>query len=220
MKTLKNFKPWITLVICTAIFLSSADSVLSQEAKEQPPGHVFFGKMIIPNNDQDLEGGDYEVNIYGADIQKPLGGEVFTYGFETGALFSIDSDVRRFRASSGAVAVSVDVSSIMFDYFFGGYLGFKPVKWLRLYVGSGPLLIWARWETEPEVSTPRVLTSESESDFGAGIYARAGIDILITQGIGLNAGVRINETTLSFDNTAGKVDISGWQYYFGMAFSF
>ena len=47
----------------------------------------------------------------------------FQYGFETGALFSIDSDVRNFAASSGSgggtVAVSVDVNSFLIDYFDG-----------------------------------------------------------------------------------------------------
>jgi hypothetical protein len=224
MKTNMNTRPWITLIICTAFCLLSADNVLSQETKELLTGHVFYGKMIIPNNDPDLEGGDYEVSIFGVDVQKPIGGRTFRYGIETGALLSLDSDVRRFRASSGSgggkVAVSVDVNSFLIDYFFGAYLGFEPSKWLQLSVGAGPLLIWGKRETEPEASAPEEITSESESGFGAGLYARAGIDIYLTENFGLNVGVRINETTLSFEDTAGKVDIEGWQYYFGMAFHF
>jgi len=219
-----NIKQWITLIICTVFCLSSADNVVSQEAKETYTGHAFYGKMIIPNNDPDLEGGDYEVSIFGVDVQKPIGGRTFNYGIETGALLSLDSDIRRFRASSGSgggkVTVSVDVNSLLVDYFFGGYLSFKPSKRLQLSVGAGPLLIWGKRETEPESSAPEEITSESESGFGAGLYARAGIDIYLTENFGLNVGVRINETTLSFEDTAGKVDIEGWQYYFGMTFPF
>jgi len=224
MKTHLNKKQWITLIICTAFCLLSVDNVLSQEVKEQLTGHVFYGKMLIPNNDSDLGGSDYDISIFGADVQKPFGGETFKYGLETGALFSMDSDVRSFSASSGSgggtVAISVDINSFLIDYFFGVYLGFEPAKWLRLNVGAGPLLIWGKRETEPEASVPEEFNSESESGFGAGLYARAGIDIFLTENFGLNAGARINETTLSFEDTTGEIDIEGWQYYFGIAFHF
>jgi hypothetical protein len=219
-----KIKQWIILIICTVICLLSVDKVLSQEAKELSTGHAFLGKMIIPNNDRDLEGGDYDIRIFGADVQKPFGGGTFKYGIETGALFSLDSDVRRFSASSGGgggqVTVSVDVNSLLIDYFFGGYLGFEPAKWLQLKVGAGTLLIYGKRETEPEASAPEEVTSESESGFGAGLYARAGIDIFLTEKFGISVGARISESTLSFEDTAGKVDVDGWQYYFGIAFRF
>jgi len=224
IKTHLNIKQWITLIICTAFCLLSVDNALSQESKEQLTGHVFYGKMLIPSSDSDLEGDDYDVSIFGADVQKPFGGGTFKYGIETGAFFSMDSDVRSFSVSSGSsggtVAVSVDVKSLLIDYFFGVYLGFEPAKWLRLNVGAGPLLIWGERETEPEASAPEYISSESESGFGAGLYARAGIDIFLTENSGLNVGARINETTLSFKDTTGKVDIEGWQYYFGITFHF
>ncbi len=57
LKTHGKIKQSITLIICIVICLLSVDNVLSQEAKELSTGHAFFGKMIIPNNDPDLEGG-------------------------------------------------------------------------------------------------------------------------------------------------------------------
>lgn len=223
MITHLNIKHWIILIICIT-FLLPVGKVLSQEARESLTGHAFYGEMKIANDDPDLQGGDYYFSIFGADVQKPLGGGSFKYGMETGAFFSIDSDVRRFSASSGSgggsVAVAVDVNSFMFDYFFGGYLGFEPAKWLRLNVGAGPLLIWASREIKPEASIPEEISANYESGFGAGLYARAGIDIFFTEQFGINAGARINETTLSFKDTAGKVDIEGLQYYFGLAFRF
>ena len=77
MKTHMKIKQWITLIICTVICLLSADNLLSQEAKELSTGHAFYGNMIIPNNDRDLEGGDYDIRILGADVQKPFGGKTF-----------------------------------------------------------------------------------------------------------------------------------------------
>ena len=224
MKTHMKIKQWITLIIFIVICLLSVDNVLSQEANELLTGHAFYGNMIIPNDDPDLKGDDHDVRFLGADAQKPFGGGTFKYGIETGALFRLDSDVRRFSASSGGgggqVTVSVDVNSLLFDFFFGGYLSFEPTKWLRLNMGAGPLLIYGMRETEPEASAPEDITSESESGFGAGLYARAGIDILLTEKIGISVGARISESTLSFEDTAGKVDVEGWQYYFGIAFHF
>jgi len=217
-----RIKQLITLII--AFCFLSVGNVFSQEAKEPLTGHVFYGKMNIPNNDPDLGEDDFDINIFGADAQKPMGGGTFKYGFETGFLFSIDSDVRNFSASSGSgggkVAVSVDVNSILIDYFAGGYLSLEPAKWFRLSVGAGPLLIWSKWETEHEASIPEDVSYQSESGLGVGVYARAGLDLFFTETIGLNIGVRINETTLSVENTTGEVDVEGWQYYVGMAFHF
>lgn len=53
-----------------------------------------------------------------------------------------------------------------------------------------------------------------------GLYARAGVDILLTETFGINAGARVTETTLSFEDTSGEVDLEGWQYSVGMTFRF
>ena len=203
-----NINLGVVLIICTGICLVPVGKVLSKEAIEPVTGHVFYGKMIISNNNSDIEGNDFDIKIFGVDAQGPFGGGPLKYGIETGAVFSIDSNVRRFRASSGnsggTVAVSVDVDSFMMDYFFGGYLGLELSKWLRLYVGSGPLLIWGIWETEPKGSDSEEVSSDSEIEFGVGLYARAGIDIFMSEQFGLNMGVRINKTTMRFEDEGGR----------------
>ena len=217
-------KKWMVLIFCTAISLLSASTVLSQEAKENIAGHAFYGKMSVPTTDPNIDSNYYDISIFGADVQKSFGGEIFKYGVETGAVFSWDSYVQYFRASSGGnggtVSVSVAVNSFIMDYFFGGYIGFEPVNWLHLSVGAGPLLIWGMRQSEPEESTADEITAESVVEFGAGIYARAGVDIFLSKTFGINAGVRKTETTLSFKDTAGETNIEGWQYYVGLAFRF
>jgi len=219
-----KIKPSLTLIICTAFWLLSMGNALSQEKKESLTGHVFYGTMSIANNNPDFGAGDFDIHIFGADAQKPIGGGTFKYGFETGMLFSLDSDVRTFSASSGSeggrVAVSVDVNSLLFDYFAGGFLSFEPAGWLRLYVGAGPLLVWAKWDTEPGAATSEDIASQSDSGFGVGAYARAGLDLFFTEKIGLTIGARVNETTLSLKYEPGEIDVEGWQYYFGMAVRF
>lgn len=212
---------WTTLLVIAFFLLPSGYPALASDAANMMVGHAFYGKMNIENNDPDIGGGDFVITVFGADGQQSLGGDAFKYGWETGALFSIDSDTRSWYASSGGTAaIAVDVNSIMIDYFLGGYLAIEPNDHFRLYAGAGPLLIWAQRETEPEVSAPEYVTSATESEFGAGLYARAGLDIFFTKQFGIFAGARINETTLSFEDDTGKVDIEGYQYYFGIAFRF
>lgn len=214
----------LTLVIWTALWLLSMGIAFSKEKKESLTGHVFYGTMSISDNDPDSGEGDFDLAIFGADAQKPIGGGTFKYGFETGMIFSLDSDVRMFSASSGSeggsAAVSVDVYSLLIDYFAGGFLSFEPANWLRLYVGAGPLIVWAKWESEPKPSTAREINSQSESGFGVGVYARTGLDLFVTEKIGLAIGARVNETTLSLKYEPGGIDVEGWQYYFAMAVRF
>lgn len=219
------FSPtYFTIVCCVLISFLIAGEVLAQEEGLPWTGHVFYGRMNIQNDGPDVGGGDYNVTIFGADAQKPLDQGAFQYGLETGALFSLDSDVRRFSASSGSgggsVSVSVDVNAFMVDYFFGGYVALEAADRFRLYAGAGPLLIWAQRETEPREPIPEPFADESDSGLGVGLYARVGLDILLTDRWGAHAGIRATRTTLELKDAYQDVDIQGWQYYFGMAFRF
>ena len=224
-----NATSLITLFTCAALLMLPAKQALSQGLGKQLVGHVFYGIMTMSEDAVKTEGlepeeEDFDTFIFGADAQKSIYGDLFQYGFETGILFSIDSSVRNFRASSGSsggtVALSVDVNSILIDYFAGGFLSFEPTRWFRFYLGAGPLIIWSSWSTKPEDSGDEETPSQSDAGFGVGGYARAEIDIFLTEKIGINAGVRLNETTLSLKNTVSEIDVEGWQYYGGLALHF
>ena len=121
-----NVRLWMNLLVCVAFLALSGSPVFSADTDNKMIGHAFYGKMNTENDDSDLGGGDFEITLFGADGQQSRGGDTFKYGWETGALFSIDSDTRSMAASSGSgggtVIVAVDVNSIMIDYFLGGYL--------------------------------------------------------------------------------------------------
>lgn len=212
------------LIIGFAFWLLSVQNALPQKPSERFNGHIFYGQMSIANNNPSPGAGDVDIHIFGADAQKPIGGQCFKYGIETGMIFSIDSDVQSFFASSGSeggtVAVSVDVNSFLIDYYAGGFVSFEPLKWLRLYVGAGPLIIWAKGESEPEASTSEAIASQSDSGLGVGAYARTGIALFVTEKIGLTLGARITATTLSLSYEPIQIDVEGRQYYFGMAVRF
>lgn len=196
----------------------------ARDTKEPTTVHVVYGRLLIANDDPELDGGDFDIDMVGADAQKPFGGRMFKYGIEVGALFHWDSDIRNLAASSGSeggtVAFSLDINSFLMDYYFGGYLSLEPAKWIRVFAGAGPLIVWGQREIETEVSDDEVSEVESDSGLGVGLYARTGLDIIIADTFGITAGMRINTTTLSFEDTAGEVDVEGLQYFGGFVYHF
>ena len=189
-------------------------------------GHSYYGQMVIENDDPDVEGGDYEINLFGVDVQKRLRTGLFSFGYETGALLSFETEDRQVRAASGSgggtIAVSVAFNFILVDYFFGGFIGLEPANWCRLYAGAGPLLMWGSRETEPDDDDEKEAVAESE--VGVGVYARVGADLMVSTVFGISVGARITDTTLRFEGTDGQhggdMDVEGWQYYGGITFKF
>ena len=114
----------------------------------------------------------------------------------------------------------MDIQSFLFDYFFGGYVSFEPVKWLRLYLGAGPLIIYGTRETEQDDPNTQEVETRSESGLSAGVYGRTGVDIIFAEKFILSAGIRRTKTGLSFEETTGEVDVEGWQYFGGISFRF
>lgn len=225
LKRLKFMRPCI-LIMGYAFCLWASANAFAQQARDRFTGHVVYGNLMIQNDDPDLGGGDYEIDLFGADAQKAFGGQMLRYGVETGAMFSTDSEVRKFSASSGRrggrAAVSIDISSFLIDYYFGGFVSLEAADWLRIYTAAGPLIVWGLRETDSDESAGEEASSDSESEsgLGVGLYARAGLDLFLTKNLGLSAGVRVSDSTLRFEDTAGKFDVAGWQYYFGLAFRF
>ena len=217
-----SIKTVSALIVCSGILLLSAGPCLSDEAHEKTYGHAVLGQMIISETASELEEDTQSMTIFGAEAQRSYTNGIFELGMETGAVFSWDSSLRYFKASSGAnggtVAVAVTVDSFMMDYFLGGFVGLKPFEWLRFGVGAGPLLIWGTREIEPEDPAAGETTADSVAEFGGGLYARAFIDIYISRIFGVYAGARRAETTLSFEDATGTLDIDGWQYYVGLSF--
>jgi hypothetical protein len=211
----------LALIVCTGILWLSAGPCLSDEAGEKTYSHAFWGQMVIDETASELEEDTQSITIFGADAQRSYTGGLVELGMETGAILSWDSSLRYLKASSGgnggSVAVAVTVDSFMIDYFFGGFVGLKPFEWLRCGVGAGPLLIWGFREIEPEDPAADEAAANSVVEFGGGLYVRAFIDIYLSKIFGVYAGARGVETTLSFEDASGTLDIDGWQFYVGLS---
>jgi len=188
-------------VLLFYMFLVFAPDAVDSNAEEVDYPLVLqlmVGKMVISNDDPQVSGGDYDITLFGVAAQKPFGGNLFKYGVEIGALFNWQSETRAYAASGGvcggALAISVDIQSFIFDYFFGGYVSFEPVKWLRLYIGAGPLIIYGTRETEPDDPDTQEIETKSESGLSAGVYGRTGLDLIFAEKVILSAGIRGTKT--------------------------
>ena len=213
-------------IIClamTALFLCF-NSANGMDTKEEAPlvSHIVYGHLVLDTSDLDYEDDDYTVNLVGYDTQQSQGGDTLKYGLEGGALLSWESDVRRIVVTGGGgaanIAVSADISALLIDIFLGGYLSFEPSRWVRIYTGAGPLILWGQRETDTQTVDDETVESESESGFGVGIYGRAGLDVIFRENIGLTIGARFTQTSLSFEDPTGEVDVEGWEYYAGFVF--
>ncbi len=206
------------------IFVMDPVKTYAEEVDRPTILQFMVGEMVISNDDPRVSDDDYNVTLFGVAAQKPFYGEISQFGIETGGLFNWKSETRAYAASGGGgggtIAISTDINQFIFDYFFGGYASLQPIKWFRLYAGAGPLLIYGSRETEETDPATSQVETKSDSGFSAGVYGRAGIDIIITENFIIGASVRGIQTGLSFEDTVGDLDVEGWQYFGVISFRF
>ena len=215
---------FFVLSVCLFAFALSPTASAAEETNRPLTLQLMVGQMVIANDDPQVSGGDYDITLIGAAAQQPFYGKLAQAGIETGLLLNWKSETRAFAASGGggggALAISVDINQFLFDYFFGGYVSLQPIKWFRLYIGAGPLLIYGSRETDETDPVTLQTEKKTESGLSAGVYGRGGIDILFTENFMLGVGARATRTGLTFDDTAGKLDVEGWQYFGVISFRF
>jgi hypothetical protein len=204
-------------------FLNTAYGI---ESKKEAPlvSHIVYGRLVLDTDELDYEDEDYSVHLAGYDTQQPFGGQTLLYGLEGGALLSWESHVRSIVVTGGGdgakVRISADISALLLDLFCGGYLSLEPSPWIRIYAGAGPLLMWGRREADTLTDDGDIAESNSDSGFGLGVYGRSGLDLIFRENMGLAIGARFTQTTLSFEDPAGEVDVEGWEYFAGFVFRY
>ena len=219
-----RYRNTIALAVAMMSVFFCLHDAAAQEDKGPLISHIVYGRLILDTDDLEVKNDYYDVDLLGFDTQQPWGGTTLKYGLEGGALLSWESEIRSIVVTGGDgganVAVAADISALLIDVYAGVYCSFEPSKWVRIYAGAGPLVMYGQRETETLAADDDKLASESESGLGIGIYGRAGFDVIFKNDIGLTVGARLTRTTLSFDNPVGKVDVEGWEFYAGFVFRY
>lgn len=139
-------------------------------------------------------------------------GEAFQYGLEATFLlgFRFDKINYAYLGGGGAV-ISLSTSMWMFDLAGGAYasLFLDPGQRFRLYVGGGPLMMYANYRTEADYSDATPTENESESVFGLGVYARGGFEFRVREKGMLGLGVRGNWAKADFSEVGGSSEVDG-----------
>lgn len=159
----------------------------------------------------------------GVARQMPLTGERFQAGIESGFDLGWGSDKDSSR--EGPLYVSITNDLFTADVFLGGYLSAKLANRARAYVGAGPILMygWMHQKTKDRDESIPGFSREKDHrkhGFGAGVYARTGVDILIQDQMMVGFGVRALSVSLDFGSDIDDADLKGPQFYVTWAVGF
>jgi hypothetical protein len=219
---MKSYQMLISFVALISVIFLNPPHVSAKDKSTPVMFQFMLGKMIIEKDKDQIKGDDFDIFLLGASAQKAYGGTWLKYGIETGGLFNWQSDVRSYVISSddegGTVSVGLDINTFLFDYYFGVYTSIEPLKRLRLYLGTGPLLIFGSRTTESAHPDTGAKESTHDSGFGVGGYTRTGLEFIFNDRVIFSMGARHTWTDLSLKDTTGNADIEGWQYFGGLSF--
>ncbi len=138
-------------------------------------------------------------------------GDRFQYGLEASFLLGFRARELEYLVISSGLHAKVSISLWVFDLTGGPYVNLflDKNKKVRLYAAGGPLLMYADYDADKELSDD---TDESttKSAFGAGLYARAGIEFRVHGRGTLGLGIRNTYADIDFSGVGGTADLQGF----------
>jgi hypothetical protein len=156
------------------------------------------GSAQIDGDSGDLD----QIPLIGGGGQIKLAGERLDFGLEGLLSFGGRADAVAFVAGGGGAVVAVDVDLLLFELYGGPFLSMFLGDRLRVYAAAGPLMQWAEWDQSGAVG-------DSGSGFGAGFYARTGLEFVLPSHTLIGFGVRWSDTTVDLGGDLGDLDIRG-----------
>jgi len=140
-------------------------------------------------------------------------------GFETGLTVGWDSESGTVDLGNGGGSVPSRNHLFGVDGFVGLFGGAWLTNNLRLYVGAGPLLQYAKVSVEYEDAMS--LHRDAEDDgFGGGVYARAGIEYSMTPSTLVGLGVRQMSSSVDLGGGIDQVDFEATQMFLSVTQGF
>ncbi len=183
-------------------------------APGQPLMHGFLGVSKFSSvevSDADVDGDDGDLDqlpVIGGGAQWKLGGDRVALGMEGLLSFSWRADAEAFVIGGGGAAVAVDVDLMLLELYGGPFASMFLGEKLRLYGAAGPLLQFADYQQSG--GGP----SDDGSGFGAGWYARTGLEFALPSRTLIGFGVRWSDTTVDLGGGLGDLEIDGLQGLF------
>ncbi len=237
---------WLVVLISVCFLLPS--SIVHAQKKEdyrKKDGmdirylHVMLGKLDAEDSwtIEDEEGDDISADrddlIYGgvaAQLSNSSG--MFQYGFESGGLISFKNDTSYFIKSDGGATARLQVKNElwMLDLSLGGFVSVRPASWFRVYLSAGPsIMIGSMAIDDDDVSVEPVdggssadiefNPSSRETDVDVGIYGRAGIDIILSNGFVMGVSARKVDSEMDFGDN-GVIELDDTQYFLTLGQAF
>jgi len=152
---------------------------------------------------------------FGICVAMPLNRAPVDLGLEGGVLFGWRSDSVTAYGTSGTIRLHLDNDLYLFDLFIGPYAATRIGKHMRIYAGTGPLLMYGQYKVESDEQENAVQTArdtDTSSTFGGGFYARTGIEYIFNDGSMIGFCVRGFNSRLNFSDVSGDTDIKGVQF--------
>jgi hypothetical protein len=145
------------------------------------------------------------VPVIGGGGMWKLAGDNFDFGLEAMLSIGWRANAAAFASGSGGAVLAVNVDLVILDLFGGPFINKFIGDNVRVYASIGPLLEFADYDQSSNIA------HESGTGFGAGGYARTGIEFALPSGTMLGLGARWSQCSVSLSNNLGNLHLDGVQ---------
>lgn len=170
-----------------------------------------YGGGVTDGADEELS----QLPSIGGGALWKFSGQKLDFGFE--GLFSANWRTNALAfSSSGGATIAVDADILLLDFYGGPFLNLPIGSSTRLYAAAGPLVQFAQYQESDTSSTEGGFSS----GFGTGWYARAGLEILVGEGLYAGIGARHSSSSVTLSDEMGTLDLEGTEFFFSMTQAF
>lgn len=222
------------ILVCLVLLASGlfSPAAVSQE-NDFRYAQLWLGKQQLDSawSITDDEGSAYLADLdalrrIGFSFQTPHSRGPFEYGWDFSGTLGYENNPRFFvRVGSEGASGNIRIDSRLWlgDVTFGGFISSRPVNWLRLYLSAGPGIYWGHLQhngnSASRGSAIVIDTRTSDNDLGFMLYARAGAELVLTNGLTFGLSARHTDTRFDFGNS-GKIDLAEPQIFLTLGNTF
>ena len=178
---------------------------------------ALLGAVQYENLKFDVEGTTQETDLsllpqFGGAWGTVPKGNRFQYGLECSFLFGFMADDISFLVGGNGAYVKIATSMWMIDLAGGPYasLFLDKNQKVRVYAAAGPLITYASYRSRREEASIPEDTTDYESAFGIGVYARTGFEFRIYEAGMLGLGVRSSWANVDLSDVGGSSELTGY----------